>query len=147
MFKSIKAWWNRTDTKFENLEKLITDVQSDKQKVDLENKELKEKTDQLASELEAIRTERESDASKKNSDVPWVDVHSAEFDPARGVQIDLDWNPAFIVYLKENGLKGKTEEIIIQKWLAFLYEDLVAKLEDETVEESVAQVKQPSEFQ
>ena len=133
MFQTIKKWWNRNDTRFAELQNQIQSIKEDR--------------DQIQSELTTVRTTQEADAAKKSSNEPWVEVRSAEFDANRGVQIDLDWNPAFISYLKENGIKGKTEEIIIQKWLAFLYEDLVQKLDEETTEQSVHDSKEPNEFQ
>ena len=154
MFQSIKAWWNRTvngnnkvDHMFDKLEHMITDIQNDRNSIERENTELREKSTMMAIELDSIKKQQLTSAEKKNGITPWVDVHSAEFDPEKGVQVELDWNTAFISYLRQNGITGKTEELVIQKWLALLYDDLLSKIEVESVEESVAQVTQPSEFQ
>jgi hypothetical protein len=84
---------------------------------------------------------------RKNSSVPWVDINTADFDLSTGFKIDLDWNDAFIAYLRQNGIKGQTDEIIVQKWLAFLYEDIVGRIEQDSVKESVATDQKPGDFE
>lgn len=89
----------------------------------------------MKSRLEEIEKERQELAAKVaereakyNSNEPWVEIKSADFNELKGVHIELDWNEAFIVYLKESGIKGPDDETIVQKWLALLYRDLDAKL-------------------
>lgn len=68
------------------------------------------------------RKKLERDAIQ-NSDVPWVEVlgnGSTEIDDRGFVQLKLDWNPAFIRYLNENGIKEKTDELSVQKWISSL---------------------------
>jgi len=89
-------------------------------------KQLQQQTEQLQQLLEKKTVSSKGGPTDEN--VPWVNLKSAEYDPATGFRIDLDWNDAFIKQLKDNGIDGPNEDVIIQKWLAFLYEDVVKKL-------------------
>lgn len=74
--------------------------------------------------------EKKALASGKYGDEPWVDVKAAVIDPEKGAKIELDWNDAFIKYLKDYGYTGVDENAIIQKYIAVLLrsitEDMVA---------------------
>lgn len=94
-----------------------------------------ETIESMQAELQDIREERQLLAqqvaereAKYNSTEPWVEIKSADFNELKGVHIELDWNEAFIEYLKSSGIKGPDDETIVQKWLAMLYRDLDAKL-------------------
>lgn len=140
MFNFIKQWWNRHEIQLTELEsRLDTILINHNTIVSEKDQELAEINDQLT----FLRKESEKAAEQKNSNEPWVDVRSAEFNTERGVQIELDWNDAFISYLKENGFKGKTELLIVQRWLILLYGDMITRLEEESLEESA----EPSEFE
>ena len=56
---------------------------------------------------------------------PYVEIKSADFDPKKGMKIELDWNDAFIDYLRKNGYVGTSEEALVQKWLGQLYGELI----------------------
>ena len=68
---------------------------------------------------------------EKESDNPWVKIVGEEVDPKHGIKIELDWNDAFIKYLRRNGIDGAGEEQIIQKWLALLYRNIMENMEEE----------------
>jgi hypothetical protein len=61
----------------------------------------------------------------KKSSEPWVEVVSGDVDPTNGIQIKLDWNDAFITYLRQNGITGENEDIMVQKWLVGLNMSIV----------------------
>jgi hypothetical protein len=67
---------------------------------------------------------------------PWVNITSSSYDPVKGFRIELDWNDAFIQHLKEGGIKGRTEDEVVQKWLGLLYGDIMEKLEFSNLENS-----------
>lgn len=48
---------------------------------------------------------------------PWVDIIESDYDVEHGWKFKLDWNQEFIVYLKENGYNGDTDELIVEKWM------------------------------
>lgn len=59
----------------------------------------------------------------QKSDEPWVEVlgNASNNIADRGfVELKLDWNPAFIRYLNDNGINEKTDELCVQKWLSSL---------------------------
>lgn len=88
------------------------------------------------SELVMLREVKKEHEDKKNSPEPWVEVIGESIDPVKGIEIRLDWNDAFIQYLKENGITSKDEDASVQKWLAFLYQDLMEKFEQRIIDKS-----------
>lgn len=133
MIKSLSNWWNRDKIRQAELETML---------LRLEDK-LTEKTNELANthdvliqteeELEVLKAREAEEEAKRNGTEPWVVVRSAHTDPVKGIQIELDWNEAFVQYLRESGINGRDDETVVQKWLAFLYEDLVNRLEDQVI--------------
>lgn len=98
---------------------------------------LTEQTEQktaLEEQCTVLRTQLDEHTAKRNSTDPWVEIRAADFNELKGIHIELDWNDAFIQHLKDNGIKGRDEETIVQKWLALLYQDLITKLEHVSVD-------------
>jgi hypothetical protein len=87
-------------------------------------------------ELAVLRERQKQYDDKRNSKDPWVEVVGESIDPIQGIEIRLDWNPAFVQYLKDNGIDGKDEDVIVQHWLALLYQDLFQKLDQKVIDES-----------
>lgn len=56
--------------------------------------------------------------SMKDNPEPWVNVIKAHVDPANPKQgyFELEWNPAFVVFLRNNGYLGATPEEIVDEW-------------------------------
>lgn len=86
-------------------------------------------------ELEALREVEEqlrkdeelrlaAEEQLKNSAEPWVDIKGIVEDPEQGVKIELDWNDAFIAYLKENGYTGADDDQIIQQYVVRVMQDM-----------------------
>lgn len=71
-------------------------------------------------EEERQRILEEERDKKRNSLEPWVEVMSDKVDEDGRIEIQLDWNPAFIHYLRMNGFRGANEEVMVQTWLAAL---------------------------
>ena len=59
---------------------------------------------------------------------PYVVVKSSKFDPTRGVQVEMDWNPEFVSYLRKNGFTGASEEDVVSKWFAMLSRDVATDM-------------------
>ena len=66
---------------------------------------------------------------------PWVNISSTTYDKVKGFRIELDWNDAFIEHLRDNGIHGRSDEEVVQKWLGFLYGDLIERLENTVVDQ------------
>lgn len=86
-----------------------------------------------AKELERLQEIEHAREARMLSTEPWVEITGETIDPVRGVQIALDWNPAFIQYLKENGITGRDEDEAVQRWLALLYKDMTDRLETRVI--------------
>lgn len=72
--------------------------------------------------LEADRKKRYDDSE------PFVEIVSENFDEsAGGVQLRLDWNQAFITYLKKNGITGPSDEAIVDNWVVALSRERLAE--------------------
>lgn len=66
---------------------------------------------------------------RQASDVPFVEVISSGYDPELGVQMQLDWNAAFIKELKSKGYRGRSERDIVNKWLVATHKQLAEQFE------------------
>jgi len=72
--------------------------------------------------------------SGKESTEPWVNVARTTFDendPRQGY-MELEWNTAFINFLRENGYTGKTDEDLVDKWFTDLCKNIGAQMDEET---------------
>jgi hypothetical protein len=59
-----------------------------------------------------------------DSEDPFVQVTGTSIAKDGGVNITMDWNAAFIQTLKESGYMGTDDDIIVQKWLVHLANDI-----------------------
>lgn len=130
MWTKVKNWWNRDqialealDDRFDTLARSITALLSEKE--------------ELEAELNVFRLQEAADDEKRNGVEPWVEIKSDGIDGVKGIHIELDWNEAFIEYLKDAGIKGPTEDAVVQRWIAFLYQDLIERLEDEAINNDI----------
>ena len=55
--------------------------------------------------------------SRRESNEPWIDFVGGDVDPTNGLQINLDWNDAFIDQLRAQGYRGTTETELIAQYL------------------------------
>jgi hypothetical protein len=58
----------------------------------------------------------------KESNEPWVNVVNTNFDESNPNQgfMELDWNDAFVKFLKGHGYQGSTDEEIVDAWFTEL---------------------------
>lgn len=63
---------------------------------------------------------------------PYVSVIGENIHPEKGIELALDWNDDFIVYLRQNGYQGTSDELIVQKWLHTLYNDMSIRLQSKS---------------
>lgn len=133
MFKKIVDWWNKDNKK---MAARIAKIEEQLDEERLAREQAQSDAKMLAEEVLMYRKREEEDNAKRNGTTPWVEIKSTEFDAVKGIHIELDWNDAFIQYLKENGIKARDEDTAVQKWLAFLYQDLIERLEQRVVDNS-----------
>lgn len=71
----------------------------------------------------------------KESTDPWVEV-LGNVETPQGVKVDLEWNDAFIEYLRTNGFTGTDEDAIVQKWITLLLRDMADTMDEEETHKS-----------
>jgi len=65
----------------------------------------------------------------KQSPDPWVDI-IGWVRTDEGVKVELEWNEAFVDYLRGNGIKGADDEQVVQKWVTLLLRDMADEMEE-----------------
>lgn len=88
---------------------------------------LAELKDEEAKQAARLEEERKSQLSAHQkyleqmyaSTEPWVELQSWA-DTPQGVKVELEWNDAFVLYLKNQGIEGIDDDQIVQKWVALL---------------------------
>lgn len=143
MLQSLKNWWNRDkiaeaalDARFNALAAGIAAEREAREAAEQAKASLETELAETKEQVGIYRAQEEADRAKREGTEPWVEIKSADYSEVKGIQIELDWNEAFIQYLKDNGIKGKDEELTVQKWLAFLYQDLIDRLEQKAIDRS-----------
>lgn len=154
MFKKLSNWWNRDriamNETLARFEERLTETEAAReeerqarqvaeQQFIAELKAHKETEERLKEAEEAVsvyRKQEEADEARRNGTEPWVEIKSDRLDPVKGIHIELDWNDAFVQYLKDAGIKGRDDETVVQKYLAMLYEDLIGRLEQKVIDNS-----------
>ncbi len=74
-------------------------------------------------EEERQRVIAEEREKKRLSAEPWVEVVGEKIDEDGRIELQLDWNAAFVKYLRLNGFRGATDDVLVQAWLAALEKD------------------------
>lgn len=89
----------------------------------------KEKELEYVREIEDIEHQKYI-ATMKESDDPWVEFVGDVRDTVQGQRIQMEWNDAFIAYLKDAGVAGVDEEQIVQKYISMVMRDMNDKMEE-----------------
>ena len=72
--------------------------------------------------------------NSKESNDPWVNVINTNFDgenPKQGF-MELEWNKAFIEFLRKHGYTGDSDEDLVDKWFTDLCKNIGGQLDEET---------------
>lgn len=144
MLRRLINWWNKDKIETQrSIDEMRALVEAMKAEAEATAKEDADKKAELARELaEANARAQElvdkelAEEAKRNGTEPWVEIRSADYSEVKGVQIELDWNEAFIQYLKDSGMTGNDDETLVQKWLALLNHDLIGRLEQVSINKS-----------
>lgn len=65
----------------------------------------------------------ERDAKRASSE-PWVEVIGENITDDGRIELRLDWNAAFIHYLRKSGFRGANDDVLVQAWLISLDRNL-----------------------
>lgn len=132
MITAIKNWLTRG----KEMEARLKRIEDEATTRDAELAQTKAALAEKDEELNVFRKQEEADKEKYSSVEPWIEIKSDGVDPIKGMVIECDWNPAFIQFLKENGITAKDENVAVQKYIAMLYEDIVNKMDEQIIENS-----------
>jgi len=96
--------------------------------------ELKDDRTRKLEEAKFRREQEDIEQSKyiekmKQSPDPWVDI-IGWVRTDEGVKVELEWNDAFVDYLRSSGIKGTEDEELVQKWVTLLLRDMADGMED-----------------
>jgi flagellar biosynthesis GTPase FlhF len=137
MWQAFKNWWKRDqlalEQRFSSLAAAVNQQAAESAK---REQELQQRLEQAEAEAAVLREQAVADQSKRDSTEPWVEIKSAEHHPVRGLEIKLDWNEAFVQYLKDEGMTARDDETLVQKWLANMYQHVVERLEQKVIDKS-----------
>jgi hypothetical protein len=61
----------------------------------------------------------------KHSSEPWISIIGDVEDAKKGLKLDMDWNDAFIQYLRQNGIIGISDEEVVARWITTLHSQLL----------------------
>ncbi len=105
----------------------------DKLKQEIFN-ELKDETIQRREQAKFRREEEDSEHARyvekmKESPDPWVDI-IGWVRTDEGVKTELDWNVAFVDYLRGEGVNGIDDEEVVQKWVTLLLRDMADRMDE-----------------
>lgn len=61
---------------------------------------------------------------RKEADDPFIEILSETFDEKTGkLEMNFDWNPAMINFLKRNGYRGSDDDEIIMKYVSDMFNE------------------------
>lgn len=104
---------------------------------ELKDKETLRREQLAADRSEKLKAHEQYVKTMKESLDPWVDIQGfTETDS--GIRLQLDWNDAFVNYLKENGISGTDDENTVQKWVTLLLRDMADRLEEDRSEKTTS---------
>jgi hypothetical protein len=87
----------------------------------------KKKAEEAAAEAlrqEAIKIAEEKERQIQESDEPFIEVVSGGVSDTGGIKMELNWNKAFVKYLREQCNFQGEDEIIVQRWIGALYAEM-----------------------
>lgn len=65
----------------------------------------------------------------KESEDPWVEIEGW-VETAQGVRVELEWNDAFVSYLRDQGITGTDDDQVVQRWVAMLLYDMANQMDE-----------------
>lgn len=144
MFNSISNWWHRKELALqEQVWELRAELAAAKDwghaqgnavaQLTLQKAEIDSQWSATLEELEAVR---DANKRKLEGEEPWLKVETSRYDKVKGLEVELDWNEALIQYLREAWEGPKDDRVMVQKYIAMLYEHLIERLEAQIIDDS-----------
>jgi hypothetical protein len=140
-------WWKtRQEIEFELTNKILADMRAEQAReferlaeetrlqAELEQKAKEEAEARFKAEEEArIKAEEDLKAQQE----PWVDIKGWVESPEHGLKIELDYNSAFITYLRSAGITGIDDDQVVQKWLAMVSQNVSNNILEQEIQNSI----------
>lgn len=140
-------WWKtRAEIEFELTQKILEGLRAEQERKEAEAVEaarLQAELEAKAKEEAEIRFKAEEDARIKAEEElkaqqePWVDIKGWVESAEHGLKIELDYNAAFVTYLRDAGIKGIDDDQIVQKWLAMVSQDVSNNILEQEINNSI----------
>lgn len=86
--------------------------------------------ERLKAAVAAFQQGAAENKKEEEKDTPKVEIIGAVHHPEKGVQLNLDWNPEFVEYLRGNGITGADDEVVVQKWITMLFRDMMEETKE-----------------
>jgi len=99
-----------------------------------EEKILKKKEIEIRQEMEDIDYQAYVDRMLASSE-PWVDFVGDVRDTEKGQRLRMEWNDAYIVWLKSIGITGADDDQIVQQYVTMLLKEMTESQGDPSASE------------
>jgi hypothetical protein len=153
MFKSISNWWNKdkialqaeltkanqvfhtTQTNLLNLQEELAQAKVQigiSKSVAMNANAL---LSEVSQELDALKVEHR-DMKEEGILDPWFIIEVNGENALKGLKINVDWNEAMVQHMKDKGHSYKNEDLMMQHFVAQLYEHVIMTLDAKVLEES-----------
>lgn len=116
MFNIINWFKKRREQQFEEFLRIRKEQEQATLNAEIANK--------VALEAVAKELSDKQDKDLKESDTPWVKLESGTVTVDNAIELKLDYNPAFVSYLKQECNFSGDEHQIVQKWLGALMREM-----------------------
>lgn len=125
MIKAIAKWWNKDKTSLQA-------------ELNATKAELAHVIEQHASlELEHAKLKAEHPDMKAEGVLePWMIVEVSGENTLKGLKVRFDWNEAIIQHMRGKGYEWRNEDVMMQHFIAQLYEHVIQGLEDRMIDDS-----------
>lgn len=100
---------------------------------ELKSEQERERAQKIKEREEAKKVHDEYLAKMKESSDPWVEIQGWT-ETAHGVRVELEWNDAFVQYLKEQGVPGADDDQVVQRWITLLLRDMADQMDEQQPE-------------
>ena len=74
--------------------------------------------------IQSLVPDKPPEAPTPDPDEPWVDIKGIVANDGR-IELEADWNDAFIEFLQEQGFNGANDEVIMQQYITVMHRQLM----------------------
>lgn len=97
---------------------------------DMRNEQIRQQEETTIRQKQQKEKHEEYIGMMKISPDPWVEVIGWTQD-RNGVKVELEWNDAFVAFLRENGITGADDNQVVQRWVTLLLRDMADEMDSQ----------------